>query len=51
VTPQGVDATMITPEPDERGHLLVDQAPLNDTLPGSFPADEPPQLPPSPPDE
>ncbi|GLI82217.1 hypothetical protein PoHVEF18_010627 [Penicillium ochrochloron] len=52
VTPQGVDAPPpITPEPNERGHLLVDQASPNDILPGSFPMEEPPQLPPSPPDE
>jgi hypothetical protein len=49
--PQGVDAPPITPEPDEGGHLLVDQAPPNDTLPGSFPMEELPQLPPSPPEE
>lgn len=49
-TPQGVHAP-ITPEPDERGHLPVDQDPPNDTLPGSFPTEELPELPPSPPEE
>jgi hypothetical protein len=36
--------TPITPEPDEGGYLLVDYNPLNDTLPGSFPTEELPQL-------
>jgi hypothetical protein len=48
--PQGVYAP-ITPEPDEGGHLLVDHDPPNDTLPGSFPTEEPPQLPLSPQEE
>jgi hypothetical protein len=48
--PQGVHAP-ITPEPNERGHLPVIQDPPNDTLPSSFPTEELPELPPSPPEE
>ncbi|KAJ5910723.1 uncharacterized protein N7473_000026 [Penicillium subrubescens] len=46
--PQEVDAPLITPEPDGGGHLLVDYDPPNDTLAGSFPTEELPELPPSP---
>ncbi|KAJ5359242.1 uncharacterized protein N7496_011655 [Penicillium cataractarum] len=45
--PQGV-VTLITPEPDERDRLQADQGHQTETLPGSFPIEEPPILPPSP---
>jgi hypothetical protein len=48
--PQRV-ATPRTPEPDERGHIPVDQDLSTETLPGSFPTEEPLKLPPSPPEE
>ncbi|KAJ5364799.1 uncharacterized protein N7496_010512 [Penicillium cataractarum] len=45
--PQGV-VTLITPEPNERDRLQADQGHQTETLPGSFPIEEPPILPPSP---
>ncbi|KAJ5369326.1 uncharacterized protein N7496_009086 [Penicillium cataractarum] len=46
--PQGV-VIPITPEPDSRDHLLVDHPLPVETLPGSFPIEEPTILPLSPP--
>lgn len=41
----------ITPDPDERDYLPVDQALPNETLSGSFPTEESPNLPPISPKE
>lgn len=49
---QGVNPPILsTPEPDKGSHPPEAHNPANDTLPGSFPTEELPDLPPSPPEE